>query len=139
MPRRRRPKRRRKPIPGADISPLVPAGRQVIQGYGEGRFRIAGTVHTGSVVVRLERTEPWPVAEAAEITMASLAGIAGGRAQILLVGCGARFLPIPAGFGDALSDAGVALEWMDTGAACRTFNVLLADERQVVAALIAVR
>lgn len=34
--------------------------------------------------------------------------------------------------------AGVALEWMDTGAACRTFNVLLGEERRVVAALIAV-
>ena len=117
----------------------MPAGRQVIQGYGEGRFRIAGTVHTGSVVVWPERTEPWPVAEAAEITMASLAGIAGGPAEILLVGCGARFVARPAGLGDALREAGVALEWMDTGAACRTFNVLLAEERRVAAALIAVR
>ena len=58
--------------------------------------------------------------------------------EILLVGCGARFGPAPAGLARTLRAAGVALEWMDTGAACRTFNVLLAEDRLAAAALIAV-
>lgn len=55
-----------------------------------------------------------------------------------MLGCGARFMPPPSGLRDALRAMGVALEWMDTGAACRTFNVLLAEDRGAVGALIAV-
>lgn len=58
--------------------------------------------------------------------------------DILLVGCGPTFAAIPKGLRAALKDAGIILEWMDTGAACRTFNVLVAEERRVAAALIAV-
>ncbi len=58
--------------------------------------------------------------------------------EILLVGCGPCFLAEPAGLRAALREAGAVLEWMDTGAACRTFNVLLAEDRRAAAALIAV-
>lgn len=116
------------------------SGRQFIEGYGEGRFRIAGRVHSGSVLVFPERTVPWPVREAAEITAQSLSAATAGepRPEILVVGCGPRFEPPPEGLRQALRQAGVMLEWMGTGAACRTFNVLLADARSVAAALIAV-
>jgi uncharacterized protein len=125
---------------GADITPLVASGRQLIDSYGEGRFRIAGVVHAGSVLVLPERVEPWLVTEAAAVTFASLAPVTEEEPppEILLVGCGKRFGPAPAGLGAALRQAAVALEWMDTGAACRTFNVLLSEERRVAAALIAV-
>ena len=125
---------------GADITPLVASGRQLIDSYGEGRFRIAGVILTGSVLVLPERVEPWPVAEAAAVTLASLAPVTQTEPppEILLVGCGKSFGPAPTGLGAALRQVGVALEWMDTGAACRTFNVLLAEERRVAAALIAV-
>ena len=63
-------------------------------------------------------------------------GVLIGSAPLLVVGCGARsvFLPPPlrAGF----KAAGVALEVVDTGAACRIYNVLLAESRKVGAALI---
>ena len=58
--------------------------------------------------------------------------------EILVVGCGALFEPPPSGLREGLSKKGVVLEWMDTGAACRTFNVLLAEDRACAAALIAV-
>ena len=60
------------------------------------------------------------------------------EAGILVVGCGAAFEPPPSGLREGLSEKGVVLEWMDTGAACRTFNVLLAEDRACAAALIAV-
>jgi uncharacterized protein len=112
----------------------------VIQSYGEGRFRIAGWVHAGSVLVWPGRAEAWPVTEARAIDIDSLAAVAAAEevTEILLVGCGARFLPVPADLGQALRPHGMVLEWMDTGAACRTFNVLLGDDRRVAAALIAV-
>ncbi|MDP6788402.1 MAG: Mth938-like domain-containing protein [Rhodospirillales bacterium] len=123
-----------------DVIPLEVPGRQVIQSYGEGRFRIAGTVHAGSVLVWPERTEAWPVGEAGAIEIGSLSAVARAEevTEILLVGCGARFLPVPADLREALREEGMALEWMDTGAACRTFNVLLGEDRRVAAALIAV-
>ncbi len=119
---------------------MVPSGRQLIQGYGDGRFRVAGQVYSGSVLVFPERTLSWPVREPAGITLASLDAVTGGDVptDILLVGCGPRFMPVPAELTGALRAAGVALEWMDTGAACRTFNVLLGEDRRVAAALIAV-
>ena len=123
-----------------DITPLVASGRQLIQGYGGGQFRVAGQVFPGSVLVFPERTLAWPVREPAPITLASLDAVTGGdvSTEILLVGCGARFGPAPAGLARTLRAAGIALEWMDTGAACRTFNVLLGEDRRVAAALIAV-
>ena len=119
---------------------MVPAGRQLIQSYGDGRFRIAGQVHQGSVLVFPERTLPWPVTGVDGITLDSLAEVtaSGQAADILIIGCGPAFLPVPKGFREGLKAAAVALEWMDTGAASRTFNVLLAEDRACAAALIAV-
>jgi len=126
-------------MPGLDITPRVPAGRQLIQGYGSGQFHIAGQSHEGSVLVFPGRTLSWPVSTAPDITLETLAEVtASGEAGILIVGCGAAFLPPPQGLREGLSDRGVVLEWMDTGAACRTFNVLLAEDRICAAALIAV-
>ncbi len=58
---------------------------------------------------------------------------------ILLIGCGSKFYPPPIILRNDLKNIGTTLEWMDTGAACRTFNVLLAESRNVVSALIAVK
>ena len=131
---------RRRGRQGSDLDLPVEPGLQVIQGYGDRRFRIGGTVHEGSVLVLPTRTEPWPVGDAAAITAAALQPVTAGdgACDLLLVGCGRHFTPPPAGLRQALKDAGVALEWMDTGAACRTFNVLLAEGRRVAAALVAV-
>ena len=57
---------------------------------------------------------------------------------ILIVGCGSGFKAPPPDLRSSLKAQGIILEWMDTGAACRTFNVLLTEEREAVAALIAV-
>ena len=82
----------------------------------------------------------WPVEGPAEITAEGLAAVHGisDPLEILIVGCGPAFLPEPAGLRTALKEAGLSLEWMDTGAACRTYNVLVGEDRRVVAALIAV-
>ncbi len=87
-----------------------------------------------------ERTVPWPVAGADQITLDSLGDLTaeGISVGLLVVGCGADFQPVPDGLKEDLKDLGVALEWMDTGAACRTFNVLLAEDRPAAAALVAI-
>jgi uncharacterized protein len=115
-------------------------GRQIIEGYGEGRFRVSGTVHRGSVLVYPDRTMAWNVSDMAELTRESLEPV--GRAEppveVLLLGCGTSGLPVAAALRDALRADGVVIEAMATGAACRTFNVLMAEGRRVAAALIAV-
>lgn len=123
-----------------DITPIVPAGRQVIEAYGDGGFVIAGTRYAGSVIVLPEQTLVWAITNAAEVTEVTLAPLfaAPFRAEILVFGCGARFSPALAVLRSIFKARGIALEWMDTGAACRTFNVLLAEGRPVAAALIAV-
>lgn len=123
-----------------DLTPQVPAGRQVIQSYGEGGFRIAGQHYQGSVLVFPERTLAWSVADIAAMTQQSLAPVLelAAGVRVLLVGCGARMTMLDPALRAALREAGLGVEAMDTGAACRTFNVLLAEARAVAAALIAV-
>jgi len=102
------------------------------------RFRIAGVVHEGSVLVFPDRTLAWDARDFDTITLAALAPVASAATGILVIGCGPAFLPAPAGLREGLKAHGLVLEWMDTGAACRTFNVLLAEDRPCAAALIAV-
>lgn len=124
----------------SDITPAVPVGRQLIQGYGAGNFRVAGTTHAGSVIILPEATVPWNVSAYEEITAASFDAVTGAAEdiEVLLIGCGPRMgMPRP-DIRDHLKEFGIVPEWMDTGAACRTFNVLLSEDRAVAAALIAV-
>ena len=127
---------------GVDVTPLVPAGRQIIESYGEGRFRVGGTLHAGSILVFAERTEAWPVSDFSQLTPASLeplrAAGAAGLVDVVLLGCGPRMGLVPEALRGPLRAAGIVLEPMDTGAACRTYNVLAAEGRRVAAALIAV-
>jgi uncharacterized protein len=123
-----------------DLTPLVPAGRQIIDSYGEDRFTVSGTLHHGSIIVFTDRTLAWPVRAITEVTLESLQPIFAVRQslEIVLIGCGARLTQIPKELRQSLRQSGIGAELMDTGAACRTYNVLAAEERKVVAALIAV-
>jgi uncharacterized protein len=122
-----------------DVTRIVPAGRQLIQGYDSGGFRIAGVRHTGSVLVLPERTLAWPVSALEQVTAENLTPIRAAEpaVEILVLGCGARFVMVAAELRAALKTDGIVVEAMDTGAACRTYNLLLAEDRRVAAALIA--
>ena len=74
-----------------------------------------------------------------DLTLDSLAPvIEDGNVQVLLLGCGPKLQMPPPDLRSALREKGIGIEPMDTGAACRTYNVLLAEGRAVAAALIAV-
>ena len=124
-----------------EITPLVPAGRQLIQTYGNGGFTIAGIHHVGSVLVFPEHTQTWPVSAIETVTRQHLQVVAdtGTEIDFLLLGAGIEVSFFRPELRLHLSDAGIAVEVMDTGAACRTFNVLLAEGRRIAAALIAVK
>jgi len=123
-----------------DVTPLIPAGRQVIESYGDGQFRVTGERYRGSVLVLRDRTDPWPLTDIADLTLDSLAPLFDrpGWVEVLLLGCGRRLIqPLPT-LRAGLRAQGVVVEPMDTGAACRTYNVLLSEDRRVAAALIAI-
>jgi uncharacterized protein len=123
---------------GDGPAPLL-AGRAPIAGYGRGLFRTGGLQHRGSLLILPEGTFPWPVASMAELTLDSLAPVfaLGKAAGFLLLGTGAtQIFPDPS-LRQAFAAAGLGLEAMDTGAACRTYNVLLGEERVFATALIA--
>lgn len=123
-----------------DITPPVPTGRQLIQAYGDGGFRIADQHHTGAVLVFPERTAAWPVQSIEALTTASLATLqdAVPAIEILLIGCGVGMAFIKPDIRDEVRKWGIVIDAMNTGAACRTYNVLLSEDRRVAAALLPV-
>ncbi len=112
---------------------------QVVQSYGAGRFRISNVVYEHAVLVLPERTLRWDADGQSPLSIEALAPLReSGAIKILLVGGGKRALQIPAELRAWLREAGIVAESMDTGAACRTYGVLLAEGRRVAAALLPV-
>lgn len=115
-------------------------GPPPIDAYGGGGFRIGGMRHEGSVALLPHAMHPWEPTAHAEIALPAFARFieAADSVDVLLVGMGEDLAPLPREIRTALEAAGMGVEIMATGAACRTYNVLLAEDRRVAAALIAV-
>jgi len=115
-------------------------GRAPIDSYGNGGFRFAGMSHRGSILCLPSGVHAWAPLTMNEVTPESLAPVLAerGEASLLLLGTGARQIFPTRELRRSLEAAGIALEAMATGAAARTYNVLLAEGRQVGAALLAV-
>ncbi|MCB1537521.1 MAG: Mth938-like domain-containing protein [Rhodospirillales bacterium] len=109
----------------SDITPLIRANQMVIQSYGTHGFKISGTVYGHPVIVLPDRVLAWD-----GVSMDALAAIK-DEVDLVLMGTGARVRILP----PAQRPAGMRLDFMDTGAAARAYNALLADGRRVAAAL----
>lgn len=125
---------------GVEVREAHFPGRAPIDAYGDGGFRFAEMSHRGSIMCLPSGIYGWRASEAAALApadfdrlLAEAAGI-----ELLLVGTGGDLRPLPAQLRRVLKEAGLAVETMSTGAAVRTFNVLVAEDRAVAAALIAV-
>jgi len=112
----------------------------VIDAYGGGGFRVDGESHRGSIIVLPARVVPWGVGDLGAVTLESLQPVidVAGEVEILLIGTGVRFSLVSPALRLSLKERGVAADAMDTGAACRTYNILRAEARHVAAAMIAV-
>lgn len=115
----------------------LPEGRNTFTGYGEGYVEVNGTRHAHSLVASGERLiTDWPAASIDTLSADHLAAIIELKPEIVLLGTGATFrFPDRARLAP-LYKANVGVEVMDTPAACRTYNILLGEGRNVVAALI---
>lgn len=119
-------------------SPALSLNRQIVESYGGGGFRISGLPFTGSVLILPERSLSWPVETLQEVTHDGLRPVLDVDVELLLLGCGNSLSFVPSELRETLRESGRGFEAMDTGAACRTYNVLIAEGRRVAAALIAV-
>lgn len=122
-----------------DFIEETPPGRLGITGYRSGAFRIGSDWHEGNLLLLPDAVVGWPFATGAELTLESLAAVRDVEppADILLLGLGERAPLLPFALRRELSSLGLSVEAMPTPSACRTFNLLLAEDRRVVAGLVA--
>jgi len=107
-----------------------------IKAYSEGSVTINDTVYTSDLIVMPEHlVETWNSAPVAELTPDHFAVLAEHEPEILLLGTGRSQRFPPARLLADLGRWGAGLEVMDTAAACRTYNVLMSEDRRVAAAL----
>jgi len=102
-----------------------------IDGYGAGFFRVDGKVFEGAVLVLPNSVAAWGGYEDDEVLLAL-------KVDVLFIGTGAETTYIPTPLRVALENAGIGVEPMASPAACRTYNVLLAEGRRIAAALLPV-
>jgi uncharacterized protein len=113
------------------------AGNQLITGYGEGWVDINDARHTRSLIVLPNQlVTDWPVADFDSLVAEHIERIAQLMPEVALLGTGAVHRFVHPRISRPLLDIGVSLECMDTAAACRTYNILMAEGRHVAAALI---
>ncbi len=127
------------PATGGVAQPKFP-GRPAIDAYGDGGFRFAEMSHRGSILLLPSGVYAWPVANSVDLAVRDfqLAFDEADAIEFLLLGCGEDMVMPGKDIRDAFERYGVGLDTMSTGAAARTYNVLLAEQRAVAAALIAV-
>lgn len=114
----------------------APTRVNAFTGYGDGYVLLNGVRREASVIVLPARIVDWPVASFATLAEEDFARIADLEPEVVLLGTGARLrFPHPR-LSAPLARAGIGLEVMDLQAACRTYNILAAEERIVAAALL---
>lgn len=121
-----------------DVTPLVPAGLKLIDGYGPGFFRIGGERCTGPLLLTARSVTELAAVEVAAFDAAALEALLAplSGVEVLLVGQGPLFVgPAPKSWREVAAAHHIVLETMDSKAACRTWNVLLAEGRAIAALL----
>lgn len=115
-------------------------GRAPLDAYGNGGFRFAKMSHRGSILCVPSGIHGWAPASPAELTLDAFGQILeqADEIEVLLVGTGADLVPLGADIKQAFREGGILADSMSTGAAVRTYNVMLSEDRAVAAALLAV-
>jgi uncharacterized protein len=109
--------------------------QNLITAYGDGFVQVNAVRHVSSVLVSAESVEPWGVTSLASLDDGSFKRLVEIKPELIIIGTGRTFHFLPPALLRALIDARIGHEVMSTPAACRTYNILLAEGRNVVAAL----
>lgn len=125
-----------------DVTPLIKKGQQIIQSYADGRFKVSGAVYPGAIIVTSSATVGWDVADPVpeRLQSSDFEGFSAylGQIDVLIVGTGGKHVFLPPDRVKPIKLLKINMETMDTGAACRTYNVLMTEGRRVAAALLPV-
>ena len=113
-----------------------PTAGKFIRSCAAGSITIDEDTYESSLIVFGDEVRAWPIETVTQLSHASAEAIIAHDPELVLVGTGERFALPDLGFQQALREAGIGCEPMATDAACRTFNVLIAEDRKVLAALI---
>jgi uncharacterized protein len=127
----------RKPI---EIRQAHFPGRAPIDSYGNGGFRFADMSHRGSLLMLPSGIYGWDMVEGDPLTAENFQRVLEEAAdiEVLLVGTGKDIRPLTAALKAKFKENGISSDPMSTGAAIRTYNIMLAEERAVAAAFIVV-
>ena len=128
---------------------MVPGGRAdaphlprpaLIDAYGDGGFRFGGMSHRGSLLCFPDGIWAWPVNSITELSASTLeeAFNRAGSLDFFLIGAGRDPWVLPEGLRSRFRELSLSVDSMPTGAAVRTYNILLAENRRVGAGLIAI-
>jgi uncharacterized protein len=123
-----------------ELRPVPTGERPFVRAYGPGGFTIGATRWAGSVLLLPDRVERWAPADPEALLaedLRVLRPLAGGTLSLLVLGLGATGRRLPPALLAELRSWGLAIEAVATPAACRTWNLLLAEGRPAAAALIA--
>jgi len=112
-------------------------GRNTVTGYGTGYVTVSRVRYNRSLIVLPDRLiENWEVNAAGPLDQRSVSALAALGAEIVLIGTGQVLNYPPVEVLRPLIEAGIGFEVMNTGAACRTYNVLAAENRKVALAIV---
>ena len=119
-----------------DVTPLVREGQQIIQSYAADGFKVSGVDYKGSIIVTPSTVFSWEMKDITSLTADSFTMLSDQDIDVLLLGTGPSFQFITDDVKNAVKQYGFSLDVMDNGAACRTYNVLMAEGRRVAVALV---
>lgn len=121
-----------------DITAPVTSAQLFIEEYRKGAFQVRGKEYVGPMILMPHNIATWTPDDVHQLTEDDFKEFLEDHAdqvELLLIGCGDRMVMPPAKLREALKKHNIAMDMMDTGAACRTYNVLLGEGRKIAAAL----
>ena len=109
----------------------------LVHSYEHGRIRVRDKYHDCPLIISPQQVQAWHAGEVESLELAQLEAALAHGPEILLLGCGPTRIQPPDRLIAELAAEGIGLEVMNSGAACRTYNILACENRRVVAALLA--
>lgn len=115
-------------------------GRHLIDAYGAGGFRFGDMSHKGSILMLPSGVKAWDVVDGQPWSASQFQDVfsEADGVELLLLGCGRDIRPLPEALRWRFRELRIGLDLMNTAAAARTYNILVAEGRKVGAALISV-
>ena len=118
-----------------DVTPLISNRNSVVQSYGPNGFRISGKNYDQNIAVSVLDVTNWTDKAFEDLELEDFTAFFENKPDVLFIGTGQTMLHLPHALKSALKDKKILVETMDTGAACRTFNALMSDGRNICAIL----